>query len=252
MTAPAPRMLRIELHSFWHPGTGRGDGAAADAVVHRGADGLPELPGRTVKGLLRAACELSAQAGLDWSLRPSVVDGPDSRSGVEWLFGSTLARANGDKGVITGDNRVRELERGRYGSQAGRLRIESARLGQNDAQRAAWGRVAIEHPSALQHLRRTLATTQLDESGVAADHTLRSVEVLVPMTLFARLSFEPWPAKDPATPEQAAQPAAASAQEWERLCGLLDQAARLFLRSVGSGRNRGLGRCTAALEVLHG
>lgn len=242
MTAAATRMLKLELSSFWHPGTGRGDGAAADAVVHRGADGLPELPGRTVKGLLRAACELSVAAGIDWSLGADVPDGPEARSGVAWLFGSPLAKAGGVERSITPDNRVKELERRRYASQAGRLRVESARLGESSVQQAAWHDFAAEHPEALDHLRRSLATTQLDDNGVAADKTLRNVEVLVPMTLHARLTFEAHPDDDPVR----------AVAEWERLSKLLDEAARLFLRGVGSGRNRGLGRCSASIEVARG
>lgn len=236
MTAPASRLLKLELHSFWHPGTGRGDGAAADAVVHRDADGLPELPGRTVKGLLRAACELSVAARVDWSLRTNPAD---KGGGVAWLFGSPLAKAGGAEPAITPATRIRELERRRYASQAGRLRVESARLGESSVQQAAWRGFAGKHPAALDHLRRTLATTQLDDNGVAADKTLRSVEVLVPMTLHARLTFE-------AHPDDERGLAVA---EWERLCKLLDQAARLFLRGIGSGRNRGLGRCSASIEV---
>ena len=45
--------LRFELHSFWQAGTGRGSGAVLDMLAHRDADGLPCLPGRTAKGLLR-------------------------------------------------------------------------------------------------------------------------------------------------------------------------------------------------------
>ena len=51
--------LRFEIQSFWHAGSGRGDGAVADATVLRSRAGLPILPGRTVKGLLREACDLA-------------------------------------------------------------------------------------------------------------------------------------------------------------------------------------------------
>jgi CRISPR/Cas system CMR subunit Cmr4 (Cas7 group RAMP superfamily) len=53
--------LHIRLQTYWHAGTGRGLGAAVDAAAYRDADGLPALPGRHIKGLLRDALE-QAQA----------------------------------------------------------------------------------------------------------------------------------------------------------------------------------------------
>ena len=49
--------LVVDIHSYWQSGGGRGQGAVLDATAHRDADGLPVLPGRHLKGLLREALE---------------------------------------------------------------------------------------------------------------------------------------------------------------------------------------------------
>ena len=52
--------LTFTLLSYWHAGTGAGRGGDADAVVQRDDDGLPYLPGKSVKGLIRDAVETYA------------------------------------------------------------------------------------------------------------------------------------------------------------------------------------------------
>lgn len=45
--------LVIEFLSDWHVGSGLNDGALADNILNRDADGLPYIPGRAIKGALR-------------------------------------------------------------------------------------------------------------------------------------------------------------------------------------------------------
>lgn len=225
------RTLRFELHTFWHPGTGRGDGALADAAVHKTAEGLPFLPGRTVKGLLRDAAELAVAAGL--------LAAPD----VLALFGSPLPDG------IDADNRVGALEEARYASVPGTLWFSSACLGRTRDEQIAWrawarhreqapdqhaqqqpgvdrtaraGAPDRKEPSDL--LFQRFASTRIDASGIARDHTLRTIEIVVPVDLHAFVRGRP------DTP-------------WDAL----DQAARLFIRGVGSHRHRGLGRVSASV-----
>jgi len=44
---------RIKFLEFWHIGSGMGAGAVADAVVLKDERGLPYVPGKTIKGLVR-------------------------------------------------------------------------------------------------------------------------------------------------------------------------------------------------------
>lgn len=46
---------KIELHTYWHCGSGLSRGADLDALVVKDKNGLPFIPGKTVKGLMREA-----------------------------------------------------------------------------------------------------------------------------------------------------------------------------------------------------
>jgi hypothetical protein len=204
--------LVVELLGYWHPGTGRGDGVGADAVVNADADGLPILPGRTIKGLLRQAAELAANAGVTYW----------SASTITEAFGTGIGDAAGD--------RVQSLEESRFLTEGGRLRVASARLGKTLADRNAWASAARseEGPDLLAAMRTTLASTALTD-GLVSHGSLRSIEAWLPVTLYAELEW---------ANAQHAPPWAA-----------LDEASQLFVRSVGSGRNRGLGRCQVSIAV---
>lgn len=57
---------KIEFFSNWQCGSGQAKGADVDALAIVGRDGLPYIPGRTIKGLLSDACCLLCQyGGLD-------------------------------------------------------------------------------------------------------------------------------------------------------------------------------------------
>jgi len=47
----------IEFFSNWHCGSGLAAGADVDALVIKDSEGLPFVPGRTIKGLLRDAAD---------------------------------------------------------------------------------------------------------------------------------------------------------------------------------------------------
>jgi hypothetical protein len=55
--------LHMEIATYWHAGTGRGISLQVDSLVRRDRRGLPLLPGRTVKGLLRDALSLAGDLG---------------------------------------------------------------------------------------------------------------------------------------------------------------------------------------------
>lgn len=70
--------LTIEFISDWHVGSGLGNGAIADAVLARDADGIPIIPGSAIKGALReGAWRLGLWGGKLW--RDQL---------PQWLFGS--------------------------------------------------------------------------------------------------------------------------------------------------------------------
>lgn len=161
---PTPT-LHIRLQGFWHPGTGRAMGAAVDAAAYRDPDGLPALPGRHLKGLLRNACERAAAWG--W---PGFDD-------------ALVAALFGDRPETVAAGQI---------PRPGCLRVGDARL--PEALRATLA--APESRALRQALFRVLLSTAIDpETGTADDRTLRGVEVVVPLDLCADLS--PLPGTQP-------------------------------------------------------
>ncbi len=198
------RELEIRLHGYWHAGSGLGSATGADAQVTRTAGGLPFLPGRTLKGILREAVELGAR--YEW-IRTT------SQDLVAW-FGTPLVR-----GEPLGEA-IDQLEEARYASDSGCLRVGSARLGRGEraAQWERWARCAAHAPQ-RDLLFHELASTALDAGGVAKSTSLRLIEVAVPVHLHAEIEGPP-----------AALDAIAAALP--------------LIRAVGAHRTRGLGRAT--------
>lgn len=55
---------KIEFHDFWCVTSGLAGGAKADILTLKDPNGLPYVPGRTLKGLLREAAEVLQESGL--------------------------------------------------------------------------------------------------------------------------------------------------------------------------------------------
>lgn len=149
-----PLKIDFKILSYWRCGTGAGRGSELDAACARDADGLPYIPGRQVRGLLRDAVRrLAALSRRE--------DGF-----VEALFGATGPAA----AIGEGD---------------GRLEIESARI--PDPDRALFAGDAATR----RMLFTALSSTRIDERGVAAERTLRREEVALPMRLEATIEALP-------------------------------------------------------------
>ena len=178
--------VTVEILSYWHAGSGHGAKGDLDATVLRDARGLPYLPGRSLKGLLREGMRHAAlQSGNE----------------ADALFGKPAADGNPS------------------GSKPGSLRFSDARLP------AEAGSALGNDPKLEAQLFDSVASTALDDSGQARDHSLRVVEVTVPMTLEATIT----------------QTGEGDALE------TLGEAAS-FIRSLGSHRHRGLGRCRIQVQ----
>jgi hypothetical protein len=151
--------LTIDIRGYWHPGTGRGSGFHLDAVTHEGADGLPRLPGRTLKGLLRDAVLRAEHWG--WAEVPA--------GSTERLFGPL----------------------GRDGAQTrpGLLRVADATL---PADVGAWLSQTQEGRDLVPGLYSEHFSTAIEhDSGVARPRSLRGMRVVVPLTLEAEVAEVP-------------------------------------------------------------
>lgn len=188
-------VLQLDLLSYWHAGTGLRGGGGLDALVHRDADGLPCLPGRSVKGLLRECVQLAAT----WPAASTV---PSTAPDV--IFGKRAKKPYGPDSFFAGDA------------------ILTVDIKQ-------W---LHAQPALKAALFDSFASTRLDENGLADDESLRALELTLPVRLEACIVWD----------EQLLDPHLAP----QKVSGVLLACVPL-LRSLGSHRHRGLGRCTGRL-----
>jgi hypothetical protein len=196
----AKRELNIELLDTWHVGTGRSRGQHVDAVVERDACGLPFLPGRTLRGLLRDAAECL----LAWGHARAQV--------VHALFGE-LADTEGP-----GPSQR---------SRPGALRLSDARL---PASLAAWLADPAQLPLRQALYLESFQTAIDPKTGVPKAHTLRGIELTMPLSLQAELEVF----------------GLNESQTQEALL-LLDQCLPL-VRAVGAHTSRGHGRAQLSFK----
>lgn len=100
--------------------------------------------------------------------------------------------------------------------QRGTLFFTNAELGESEA-------AAIRHEVLSAFLYRSVTSTAIGENGIAKEHSLRKAEVTVPCTLYGSILNIP---------------SALSKDMGDAL---------QFIKRIGKGRNRGLGRCTITL-----
>lgn len=135
---------QIDFFSCWHCGSGLSAGADVDELVVKDRRGLPFVPGRTVKGLLRDACDDACRyAGL-------------AQSDVRRVFGY-FADDPGE--AVRGCAFFSDAEIPCHEADA----IVSERL--------------------ADCLYRSVASTAIDADGIAVDSSLRKVQVVVPCRL---------------------------------------------------------------------
>ncbi len=158
--------LKFNIHTYWRAGTGRGAGALLDEMVHKDADGLPSLPGRTVKGLLRDAVFRAEE----WEqVSPGTT--------INWFGGNALEN----------------------GQLESRLEIKPAALGVSDAVlddavrnyliyllKDENNARRVKGKSLRQGFFHQIYATAI-ESGSAKEKSLRGMEVTIPLTLTAQL-----------------------------------------------------------------
>lgn len=171
--------FKIIFFSNWHCGSGLAAGADVDALVVKDSNGLPYVPGKTLKGLLReAAKELNGNCSL-----------------LNKIFGQP------------GDAKLSETD----GTRIGEAYFGNATLPEGPA---------IVASNLTPHLFQTFSSTAIDEkTGIAKDYSLRRIETVVPCTLEGEIRNVP-----------------------EGGDSLLEEAMQ-FIKRMGTGRNRGYGRC---------
>ena len=199
------QQLKIDILSYWHAGSGRTSGSHVDSLVGKNTQGLPYLNGRHLKGLLRDAVMRAEAWGWFDSLS---VNKPDHLSLTDWLFG-TRAATGGD-------------DMTRFETTAGIISISNGELLEAEV-------TALTHDETLKvALYSHLFSTAIEhDTGTAKKHSLRGIEVVIPLTLYAEIDCQH------STSEIIFE-------QLNKACSLIDH--------VGGMRNRGLGRAKLTIE----
>lgn len=179
----------IQFFSPWHCGSGLSAGADVDELVIKDANGMPYIPGKTLKGLIREAFE--DYAGLSSN---------EMEQQIREAFGVESDADNTEKNV------------------SGSAYFSNASL-----EKAEYD--AIIASGSQQYLYNRVASTALDENGIAIDHSLRAIETTVPCRLYAWIQDLP-----------------------DGLEEMLGKSLGL-IHHIGMDRNRGLGRCDLNIET---
>ena len=173
---------QIEFFNEWHCGSGLAAGADVDALVIKDKDNLPFVPGKTIKGLVREAMEnLISLAG-------------DNEK--EQLFFDTFGYFDTKTEMVKGT-----------------AFFANAELSDSEKQ-------AIKSGELAEYLYRNIASTAIDDEGIAQKGSLRKIEVAVPCKLNGTILGVP-----------------------DELAALVCDALK-FIKRLGQNRNRGLGRCS--------
>lgn len=149
--------LQIELLDYTLPGTGKADENDLDEIVLRDNEGLPMIPGKHLKGLLRQA----VRCGQAWKWLTTMP--PQEKDWEHYLFGTSVIEDG-----LTADQ-----------SQPGRLHIGNALLSQPVAD------YLLANPAQIPFLYAPVGANSCNEYGVSKTHSRRRIEVIVPMTLYA-------------------------------------------------------------------
>lgn len=139
---------KIEFLSEWHCGSGLAAGADTDALVIKDIDGLPYVPGKTVKGLFREAAEDLIELKY---------------KGLEDAFHVSFGQFS-DK-----DD-----------ANIGEIYFSSAELSEGEKNQ-------IKENKLIKYLYNRVYSTKINEKGTAEDGSLRSIETVVPCTLQGKI-----------------------------------------------------------------
>lgn len=181
---------QIEFFSDWHLGSGLSVAGDVDSAVLRDENGLPYIPGKTLKGLLRHAADTIL------AFQPNYFEKTPEKTSefMHAVFGEKT------------DDEDKETP--------GQCFFSNAHLNSTLQENL------LANKDAIPFLFRKIASTKIDDNGIAESQTLRKTEVTVPLVLEAEID-------------------GIDREEWK---GHFDTLFSMVKR-MGLGRHRGLGRC---------
>lgn len=220
--------LEININSYWHPGTGKGSGSHLDAMIERDRYGLPFISGKMLKGLLRdAVARMEGWKRLD--KYKSSEKQLEINSLTETLFGS--------QSYQTDDTKTAPLARDF--TQSGVIRFSDATF---PSEMQEW--LGHKEQNTLRNeLFRDFYSTAIQYStGVAKKNSLRGMEMAIPVTLTATISWIGNSANNDASNNANKND---YKENWQEI---LNESLAL-VRAVGGHRTRGFGRAQLSLSA---
>jgi CRISPR/Cas system CSM-associated protein Csm3 (group 7 of RAMP superfamily) len=177
--------IEIEFFTYWHCGSGSSGGSRVDALVARDNNGLPYIPAKTLKGHIREMAESLGDCTF-----------------VNECFGGS---SNDGK-----DEKERDIcYDKKYKGKEGKCYFSNAIIEEKIDKTLS------------SYLFTTISSTKIDDNGLADNKTLREIEVVVPLKLYAFIEFEE------------------DVKEYKELM----RKAFSQVKRIGLNRTRGLGRC---------
>lgn len=197
-------IYKIEFYDYWHIGSGLSGGSAADALVLKDKNDFPYIPGKTLKGLIREAAVL---------LNDLKVKDFDKGNWINKMFGETTDDYEDRIKKQKKDSTDEENKR-----VTGFLYFTNATLTETLQK-------GISESKTKDFLYDIVASNEIDaDTGTTKKHSLREMQVTVPLTLFAEIQEH-------------------SDEDLKKLNMCLK-----MIKRMGQNRNRGLGRCK--LEII--
>lgn len=183
---------KVEFFDAWHTGSGLAAGADVDALVIKDKNNLPYIPGKTIKGLVREALEnIIKFRGIN---KQQII--------------------NENFGVFTEEKTEEEDNEGETKKMLrGNIFFTNAQLSEELTDSL------LSQENLYRFMYRSVASTAIEETGVARKHSLRRVQTTIPCELYGEII-----------------------NINDELINELKEALG-FIKRLGVGRNRGLGRC---------
>lgn len=152
-------IYKIEFYSNWHTGSGLAAGNDLDMVVIKDENGLPYIPGKTLKGNLREAAESINK------INPEFV----TKEFIQNVFGERVGEDKEDRKEKDYQYKISEC----FFSNAEFDEETYNSLKGND--------------DLKKQLFEKTASTEINKEGVAENHSLRSFETTIPVVLYAKV-----------------------------------------------------------------
>lgn len=198
-------IYKIQFFTPWHASSGLSAGTTASNTVMKDKDDLPYIPGKTLKGLLRDAAE-------NMKHLPVLMD----QGFIDEVFGL------GDDEVKRRNEAAQKKELTEYQkllSYESDCHFSDATLSKDLAE----GIIASKNVALLYE---NSTSTAIDTNGQAKDHSLRTIEVTIPLTLYGQIENFPNNSADETKIKYCFQ----------------------WIKRMGLNRNRGLGRCQFSIH----